>query len=45
MERVYATANILKDMHAAVEERVYNNMGHIIIQDELDKANQFVFDV
>ncbi|MBD0288156.1 MAG: dienelactone hydrolase family protein, partial [Flavisolibacter sp.] len=43
VERVYATTNILKSMHAVVEEKIYNNMGHTIVQDEIDIANQFVF--
>ncbi|MEP6594921.1 MAG: dienelactone hydrolase family protein [Ginsengibacter sp.] len=43
VERVYATANILKNMNAVVTEKVYNNMGHTIIQDEIDNANQLVF--
>ncbi len=43
VERVYATTNILKSMHAVVEEKIYTNMGHTIIQDEIDITNQFVF--
>jgi phospholipase/carboxylesterase len=43
VERVYATANILKDMNAAVTEKVYNNMGHTITHDEIDNANKLVF--
>ncbi|MBD0295734.1 MAG: dienelactone hydrolase family protein [Flavisolibacter sp.] len=43
VERVYATTNILKSMNAVVEEKIYNNMGHTIVQDEIDIANQFVF--
>ena len=43
VERFYATANILKDRNAAVTEKVYNNMGHTINQDEIDNANKFVF--
>jgi phospholipase/carboxylesterase len=43
VERVYATANILKDMNAGVSEKVYNNMGHTINQDEIDLANKIVF--
>jgi len=42
-QRVYATANILKDMNAAVTEKVYANMGHTISQDEIDNANKLVF--
>jgi phospholipase/carboxylesterase len=44
VERVYATANILKDMNAAVTEKIYNNMGHTINKDEIDQANKIVFD-
>jgi len=43
VERVYATTNILKNMNAAVTEKVYNNMGHTINQDEIDNANKIVF--
>ncbi len=43
VERVYATSNILRDMNAAVTEKVYNNMGHTINQDEIDNANKLVF--
>lgn len=43
VERVYATTNILKDMNANVIEKVYNNMGHTINQDEIEQANKIVF--
>ena len=43
VERVYATTNILKDMNAAVTEKVYDNMGHTVNQDEMDNANRIVF--
>jgi phospholipase/carboxylesterase len=43
VERVYATSNILKDMNADVTEKVYNNMGHTINQDEIEQANKVVF--
>jgi phospholipase/carboxylesterase len=43
VERVYATANILKKMNAAVIEKVYSNMGHTINQDEIDNANRIIF--
>jgi phospholipase/carboxylesterase len=45
VERVYATTNILKGMHAAVTEKVYNNMGHTISRDEIDQANSIVFNI
>jgi len=43
VERVYATTNILKDMNAAVTEKVYNNLGHTINLDEIELANKIVF--
>src|SRR3954465_10081954 len=43
VERVYATTNILKNMNADVTEKVYNNMGHTINQDEIENANRLVF--
>ncbi|MXV51284.1 phospholipase [Pedobacter sp. HMF7647] len=44
VERVYASANILKNMGAHVTEKVYDNMGHTINQDEINLANQLIFD-
>jgi phospholipase/carboxylesterase len=43
VERVYATANILKSMKAAVTEKIYPNMGHTINEDEIKTANAIVF--
>ncbi|MGZ3925121.1 MAG: alpha/beta hydrolase [Flavisolibacter sp.] len=43
VERVYVTTNILKDMNAAVTEKVYDNMGHTIIHNEIETANKVVF--
>ena len=43
VERVHATANILKDMHAVVTEKIYPYMGHTINQDEIELANKLVF--
>ncbi|KUJ60811.1 phospholipase [Flavobacteriaceae bacterium CRH] len=43
VERVYATTNILKELGAEVTEKVYNNMGHTINQDEIDLVNQLIF--
>lgn len=43
VERFYATANILRNMNAAVTEKVYHNMGHTINQDEIEQANKLVF--
>src|SRR5258705_9102514 len=44
VERVYATSNILKEMNAAVTEKVYDNLGHTINQNEIEIANKVVFD-
>jgi phospholipase/carboxylesterase len=44
VERVYATTKILREMNASVTEKVYNNMGHAINQDEIDNANKLLFD-
>jgi len=43
VERVYASSNILRNMHAAVTEKVYEQMGHTINQDEVTQANRLVF--
>jgi phospholipase/carboxylesterase len=43
VERVYATTKILKSMNASVTEKVYENMGHTIIMDEIELANKLVF--
>lgn len=43
VERVYATTNILKSMGATVTEKIYNNMGHTINQDEINQANTIIF--
>lgn len=42
VERVTASAKILRDMHASVTEKVYPNMGHTVSQDEIRLANQLV---
>lgn len=43
VERVHATTDILKGMHASVTEKVYQNLGHTISPDEIDQANKLVF--
>lgn len=43
VQRVYASSSILRGMHAAVTEKVYDNMGHTINQDEFDKAGTIIF--
>lgn len=41
-ERVDETAVILESLGAAVTKKIYPNMGHTIIQDEIDQAQQIV---
>jgi phospholipase/carboxylesterase len=41
--RVHASARILSSMNASVTERLYENMGHTITQEEIDLANSMVF--
>ena len=43
VERVHETASILKNMNAEVTEKIYDNMGHTINQDEIDNANRLIF--
>jgi phospholipase/carboxylesterase len=43
VERVTASEKILKNMHADVTARLYNNMGHTISLDEINEANKLVF--
>jgi len=43
VERVHASAAILKEMNGEVTERVFENAGHTILQEELDWANQLIF--
>lgn len=43
VERVLATTAILKNMNADVTEKIYDNMGHMINQDELNIANELIF--
>jgi phospholipase/carboxylesterase len=43
VERFQASANILRDMNAAVTEKLYSYMGHRINEDEIDNANRLVF--
>lgn len=43
VERVYATTNILQSMGANVTQKIYDNMGHTINQDEINNANAIVF--
>ena len=43
VERVYASANIAREMNANVTEKVYENRGHTISEDEIKIANSIVF--
>jgi len=43
-QRVKETTAILTQMGAAVTEKIYDNIGHTITQDELALANRTVFD-
>jgi phospholipase/carboxylesterase len=43
VDRVKETTSFLKKMNASVTEKIYQNMGHTISEDEIDKANQLVF--
>lgn len=40
--RVHETKGILESLHATVTEKVYKNMGHTIIQEEINYANGLV---
>jgi len=43
VERVNASSDILKSMHANVVTKVYDNMGHTINEDEIQNANRLIF--
>ena len=43
VKRVYATTNTLKNMHAEVTEKIYDNMEHTINNDEIEMANKLFF--
>lgn len=43
VERVKASTRILKSMNANVTQKIYENMGHTISNDEIDMANSLVF--
>lgn len=44
VERVSDTETVLKKMNADVTAKIYKNMGHTISHDEIEQANQIVFD-
>ena len=43
IERVRASAALLKHMGATVTEKIYPNRGHTISQDEIDQVNALIF--
>lgn len=45
VQRVYATSNIMTELGASVTHKVYENMGHTIINDEIELANKLVFNL
>ena len=42
IERVQETADVLADLGAEVTKKIYPNMGHTIVQDEIDEARAIV---
>lgn len=42
VERVKETSTLLEKMNARVKQKVYNNMGHTINQDEINEANSLL---
>lgn len=42
VERVHESTAVLKALGATVTERIYPNMGHTVIQDEIDQARELV---
>lgn len=45
VERVNETEMLLKKMGASVSKKIYENMGHTISQDEINLANELVFNL
>lgn len=45
VERVHTTTKLLKEMNAAVTEKIYENRGHTTSQEEIDLANEVVFNL
>ncbi len=45
VERVNETEMLLKKMGALVTKKIYENMGHTISQDEINLANELVFNL
>ena len=45
LERVEETAETFTNLGAAVTKKIYPNMGHTIIQEEIDQARRIVLEV
>ena len=43
VERVQETTRVMRALHASVHEKIYPQIGHTIVQDEIELANRFVF--
>jgi len=43
VKRVHDSAQVLKEMNAAVTVKIYPNMGHTINQDEIETVNKLLF--
>lgn len=43
VERVYASAVIIKNMNADITTKIYPNMGHTISRDEIEQVNTLLF--
>ena len=43
VERVHETTRILRTMNADVIEKIYERIGHTIVQDEFDHANKILY--
>ena len=43
VERVRASSIVLQSMGATVTEKIYDNMGHTINQDEIEQVNKLIF--
>jgi phospholipase/carboxylesterase len=44
VERVYATSNIFRELGAEVVEKIYPNMPHTVVPDEIEEANKILND-
>jgi phospholipase/carboxylesterase len=43
VERVNVSSTIIKNMHADITTKIYPGMGHTINKDEIDQANNLIF--